>query len=233
MKVLMFSGGKDSMACLLLLRSQLEEIHVLFGNTGKFYPEHLETVSKAKAMCPHWEEVKTDRDGQWKVNGLPSDVVPIDWTVQGQKLSGKKSVTVQSYLQCCYENISGPLWKRAKELGASVVIRGQRSEEDHRGTAKNGDVCEGITFWHPIEDWSKEEVLSFLKKEMGELPEHFSLEHSSMDCHDCTAYAAYSHDRVQFMKERHPALYADYAGKLALLKGALAAPLAHYGMAHG
>lgn len=228
MIVLWFSGGKDSMATLLLMKEQLHRITVLFANTGKNYPELLQTVEKTKSLCPLWEEVKADRDAQWKANGLPSDLVPIDWTHDGQRLSHVKQVKVQSYLQCCYQNITAPLWQRTKELGATVVIKGQRLDEAHKSTARDGDEVEGIRFIHPIEHWTRDNVLSYLRAELGELPEHYGLDHSSMDCYDCTAFAAHSHDRVAFMRDRHPDLYADYSEKLKSLHSAIAEPLKHY-----
>ena len=222
MDALLFSGGKDSMACLYLNRHRLDSLYVLFANTGKFYPELFATVAKSRAMCRNWIEVKTDRDGQWAANGLPADVVPIDWTVYGQATSSRKAVTVQSYLQCCHENISTPLWNAIKALGCKTVIRGNRADESHRSAAKDGDTHDGVKFLHPIEGWSKAEVLAYLTEQMGELPEHFALEHSSMDCYDCTAYRKHSADRVQWTKDRHPHLYADYARKTAMLDQALA-----------
>lgn len=215
------------MACLLLSRP-LDDVTVLFANTGKYYPEHLETVEKARCMCPNWIEVRTDRDGQWAANGLPSDVVPVDWTVPGQLLSSPKTVTVQSYLQCCFQNIAGPLLAKSKELGATEIIRGQRADEAHRSTAKDGDTLDGITFRHPIEDWTADEVLAYLREQMGDLPAHYALDHSSMDCYDCTAFAAHSHDRIEHMRRNHPPLYADYAAKVGALLDAIEIPMQHY-----
>lgn len=226
--VLWFSGGKDSMACLLLMREQLHRITVLWANTGKNYPELLQTVQRARELCPLWEEVKADRDAQWQENGLPSDLLPIDWTREGEQFSSIKPVRVQSYLKCCFANITAPLWKRTRELGARTVIKGQRLDESHRSTARSGDVVEGVQFIHPIEDWTSDQVLTYLRAELGELPEHYALEHSSMDCYDCTAFAAHSKDRAAFMRERHPALYADYTAKLGMLHAAIAEPLRHY-----
>ncbi len=198
------------MACLLLNRAYLHEIMVLWANTGKNYPEALAFVEQMRVLCPNWIEVKADRAGQWERNGYPSDVVPIDWTPIGQAFTEEKPVKIQSYLQCCYENIGGPLWAKSIELGATQIIRGQRADESHRSTAKDGDSQNGITFSHPIEQWSKSEVLDFIGQELGELPEHFSLDHSSMDCYDCTAFPAHSIDRAKHTKAKHPALYAEY-----------------------
>lgn len=222
---LWFSGGKDSMACLYLIRHRLDEIDVIFVNTGKTYPELMDTVNRAKAMCPHWHEVATDRTAQWGRHGIPSDIVPIDWTSIGQKFSSPKPVTIQSYLQCCFENITAPLLAKTRELGATTVIKGQRLDESHRSTARHGDVVEGIRYLHPVETWSRQGVLEYLIAQMGTLPEHYALEHTSMDCYDCTAFAAHSRDRVDYMRERHPQLYAEYAVSAAHLKGALSAQL--------
>ncbi len=226
--VLWFSGGKDSMSCLYLLKNELKNITVLWANTGKYYPELLETVSKAKKLCPNWKEIKTDRDSQWKANGLPSDLVPIDHTLLGQRISSKKKVTIQSYLQCRWENISAPLWEETKRLGATLVIRGQRADETHKSDSVNGFIHENVSFWHPIEDWTKEKVLDYLKEQMGELPKHYELEHSSMDCYDCTAFAEHSHDRAEYTKNHYPDLYKDYQEKIRKVHSAIAVSMEHY-----
>lgn len=210
MRVLWFSGGKDSVACLLLNRDQLHDITVLWANTGKNYPEALAFVDEMKALCQNWIEVNTDRAGQWAKNGYPSDVIPIDWTALGQAFSGQKPIKIQSYLQCCYENIGGALWNKSIELGATEIIRGQRNDESHQSPAKDGHEQNGITFRHPIENWTKSQVLRFIEDKLGYFPAHFTLDHSSMDCFDCTAFAAHSADRAKYTKEHHPALYAEY-----------------------
>lgn len=217
---LAFSGGKDSWACLWLNKHRLGEIYVIWVNTGKNFPELLETVEKAKAICPNFIEVLTDRVGQNKAMGLPADVVPIDWTALGQRFNGPKPVTVQSYLGCCYDNISGPLHQKCLELGLEEIIRGQRLEDDKQGTARDGTVLDGVTCSHPIESWTTAEVLAFNALHM-EIPEHFSLKHSSMDCYDCTAYLKDSADRVAYTKANHPILYQEYKQRASALNDAL------------
>lgn len=209
------------MACLFLMKSRLKDIHVLFVNTGKCYPEQLETVASVRQLCPNWHEVKTDRDGQWARNGLPSDLVPIDWTGFGQAMTSRKPFAVQSYLQCCFENIGSELLHKCKALGVTNIIRGQRADDRHRAPVRNGAVIDGITYWHPIENWTKERVLEYLKQEMGEIPAHYVLEHSSMDCYDCTAYSEHSADRIEWTRLRHPKLHAEYAANKKLLDSAI------------
>jgi 3'-phosphoadenosine 5'-phosphosulfate sulfotransferase (PAPS reductase)/FAD synthetase len=222
---LAFSGGKDSWACLWLNRERLHEITVLWVDTGKNYPELLATVEAARQMCPIFVRVPADRDEQNRINGIPADVVPVQWTRVGQSMSGSKSVTVQPYLSCCFENISLPLHRAAIEHGITHLIRGQRDDEAHKSPSRHGAVVDGgITYLHPIEGWSSQDVLSYVGKHM-ELPEHFKFKHSSMDCYDCTAYRRESADRVAFMQERHPELYAEYAARDAQLNAALAEAL--------
>lgn len=217
---LAFSGGRDSWACLWLNEHRLSDIDVIWVNPGKNYPELLETVERARAMCPKFHEVRTDREGQNAREGLPADIVPIDWTALGQQISSPKSVMIQSYLGCCYQNISHPLHAKAKELGLSELIRGQRSSDAKRGACKDGDVVDGIVYRHPIEAWTTEEVMQFLIMKMT-LPVHLSLRHSSMDCYDCTAYRKDSDDRIEYTKRNHPGLYSEYEARASKLDAAL------------
>lgn len=227
MVALAFSGGKDSWACLWLNRHRLADIIVIWINTSKNYPEMLATIDLAKAICPNFVEVIVDRDGQNAFHGLPSDVVPINWTRQGQSVTSVKPVMVQSYLQCCLENIGMNLQKYCKENGITHLIRGQRSDEGHKSSARDGTVVDGITYDQPIETWTAEEVFDYVAQHMP-LPDHFKLKHSSMDCYDCTAFTSESKDRVAYAKVNHPALHKEYETRRLALKSALAESMKEY-----
>jgi phosphoadenosine phosphosulfate reductase len=217
---LAFSGGKDSWACLWLNKDRLNDIVVIWVNTGKNYPEMLATIELAKSVCPNFGEITVDRDGQNAYYGIPADVVPVNWTVQGQEITHKKEVTIQPYMFCCYENIGSQLHKYCKERGITELIRGQRNDEAVRGTSRDGMVVDGITYRHPIEDWTSEQVLDFNAQHM-DIPDHFRFNHTSMDCYDCTGFSAQSKDRIEYTKEQHPALYAEYAVRKSALDAAL------------
>jgi 3'-phosphoadenosine 5'-phosphosulfate sulfotransferase (PAPS reductase)/FAD synthetase len=217
---LAFSGGKDSWACLWLHRDRLADITVIWVNTGKNYPELLATIEKARALCPNFVELIVDRDGQNSHHGIPADVVPINWTRQGQQFTGAKPVTIQPYLLCCYENIVMHLQGYCKAQGVTHLIRGQRNDEGHRSSARDGDVVDGIVYLQPIENWTGDEVLEFVGRHMA-LPDHFQFAHSSMDCYDCTAYATESKDRIAHMKDHHPILFAEYDKRKTALNNAL------------
>lgn len=217
MKALAFSGGKDSMACLYLLREELD--CAIYVDTGFAYPETQDLVEYASKLVP-MHIVHSDRAGQNARDGVPADVVPIDWTVAGQQATCKKESTVQSYLECCYQNIARPLFVKAQELGVTELVYGQRKDEDHRAPAKDGDVVFGIKRLHPIESWTTEDVMSYLATKM-KVPEHYKIKHSSLDCYDCTAFRRDSDDRIQWMREKHPIYYAKYSVRAALLDDAL------------
>lgn len=212
MKVLAFSGGKDSMACLHLLRAELD--CAVYVNTGFAYPETLALVEYARTMLPV-HEVRSIRG-----DALPADVVPVDWTPFGQLCTGAKKVTIRSYHECCFASIAEPLIRRAQELGATELVYGQRNDESHKATSRDGDVVCGMIRRHPIENWTALEVFAYLATKMT-VPEHFRIHHSSLDCHDCTAYRSESVDRIEWTRERHPEFHAAYLERSALLDGAL------------
>lgn len=222
---LWFSGGKDSLACLLLYRAQLSEIDVLWANTGRNLPEVEDFIHKISGLCPRWHEVKVDRNAQWRQHGLPSDLVPVDNTSLGEFVSSIKPVRIQSYLQCCFQNIAAPLVLKTKQLGARIVIRGQRLEEAHR--APEGEI-NGMVFVHPIAKWSAANVMDYLRTAFGQLPDHYALDHSSVDCFDCTAYAAHVSDRAEYMRNRHPAKHKEYMMRLSEVGRAISEPLKAY-----
>lgn len=222
---LAFSGGKDSWACLWLNKHRLHELQVIWVNTGKNYPELLKTIDLARAVCPNFHEVRTDRDGQNRQEGIPAEIVPVDWTSVGQAVTQAKPAKIQSYLQCCFENISGPLLAKAQEMGLSELIVGQRDDESHRGKRTDGDAVGGIVYRHPIQGWTSAQVMTFLEGHMA-IPEHFRFKHSSLDCYDCTAYREDSRDRIDWMRETHPSLFNEYSVRADQVRLALSEAMA-------
>lgn len=220
MIALAFSGGKDSWACLQLYKDQLKDITVLWVDTGKNFPEALESVKLAKAMCPNFIEIKVDREAQIDAYGLPSDIVPCDNTAYGETVTGKVEQKIQPYFQCCYENIGKPLHDKAIELGVTHMIRGDRKDEGHVSNRKNGDVVDGIVQLHPNENMTKQNVLDYLESVM-EVPKHFYLEHSSLDCSDCSAYLKDTKDVAEWAKINHPLLYKEKMIKVNKVKDIL------------
>lgn len=218
MRVLALSGGKDSIACLHLCRHSID--CAIYVDTGKSYPETQKMIRYAQGITPV-VIVQTNQQEQNDREGLPADVVPIDWTRIGQQVSGPKPATIQSYLSCCHENIAYPLLQQAKELGATEIIYGQRNEDGHKATSRDGDMTDGIRRLHPIEDWTSEQVLKYLQTVMT-VPEHFYFEHSSLDCYDCTAFRKNTQDRIAFTRDKYPEFHEQHQARIELIKQALA-----------
>jgi len=217
---LAFSGGKDSLACWYMYREQ--QPVVFWVNTGKIYPETLAIVDEIRAEATEFIEVQSDQQAQIERTGIPSDVVPVDWTVFGMNLTQKKPIKIQTYFGCCLENIGLPLMQAAKKRGITQMIRGQRADEGHRSSAVDGETVEGILCIQPLETWTEEQVFAFILQHRATLPDHYAIKHTSLDCYDCTAYMGESADRVAWTKLKYPEFYAKYAANMADLKSALA-----------
>lgn len=221
MRILAFSGGKDSMACLHLMKDSLD--CAIYVDTGKSYPETAAMVRYASQLVLV-VTVYTNRAEQNERQGIPADVVPVDWTRIGQMVTGRKPVMIQNYLSCCWENVSLPLLAKAAEMGATEIVYGQRNDEGHKSTSRNGDIVEGIVRLQPIEDWTSDQVMEYLASKM-DIPAHYKIKHSSLDCYDCTAYRKDSRDRVRFTKKNHPEMYREYSERIDLLNQALLSAL--------
>lgn len=221
MKLLALSGGKDSMACLYLLRETLDG--AIYVDTGYAYPETRRMIAHAETLITV-HVVRSDRDRQQRTWGLPADVVPVEWTMVGQQLTRPKAVMIQPYTQCCYENIAAPLMRKAKELGATEIVSGQRDDELHRAVSQSGDCVDGLTRTYPIASWTKAQVMDFLSQQMT-IPAHYQIEHSSLDCYDCPAYHSTSKDRVAWTETQYPQYYVAYQRNRVQIARAIAEAL--------
>lgn len=204
---LMFSGGKDSLACLHLVKDYLDKTVVVWVNTGANFPEIEQMMREIKAIVTHFHEIKTDQPASIKAKGYPVDVVPVNYTVLGQSVTSIKDFKVRSYFECCSENFWIPCDAELRKLGITGVIRGQRNDEGHRAPIKSGHVENGIEYFLPIEDWKDSDVMDYLRSKNVIIDERLSMAHSSLDCWNCTAYMAESAERFKYIKKHHPSKY--------------------------
>lgn len=218
---LMFSGGKDSIACLLLARPFLDRTFVIWINTGANFPEINAFMAKVRVSVPHVIEIKTDQPQSLARHGHPVDVLPVNYTGMGQASTSKKDLLLRSYLDCCAENIWLPADSAARALGVTAILRGQRKSESHTAPWKSGEAYEGIDYIFPIEDWSDAQVLDYLKAQGLVLEERLHMSHSSLDCWNCTAYCAHSKERLAYIKKHHPEKFDDIAALLRRINQAV------------
>lgn len=211
---LMYSGGKDSLACLYLAKEYLDKAYVVWVDTQANFPEIEEAMLALR--LPNLIRVVSDQPASVAANGYPVDVVPVDYTKHGQEYSNAaKPIMLRNYMECCSENIWVPARNALKELGVTAVIRGQRADESHGAPITSGYVEDGVEHVLPLETWSQQDVLDFLAAEGVDVSGRLSMAHSSLDCWNCTAYCNHSKERMAYIKANHPEKHVQV---VALLK---------------
>jgi 3'-phosphoadenosine 5'-phosphosulfate sulfotransferase (PAPS reductase)/FAD synthetase len=158
MKILQFSGGIDSLACLYLLKAEWDTLHIVWVNTGAAYPETFDLMDKVKERVPNFHEVQSNKSEWAAQHGIGVAVVPANSTHLAQTVRGTQGQRYTSYLNCCGFNIWAPMANKCKELGVTTVVRGQRLGEDYKSIVRDGDVIEGVKYEFPLENWTRELV---------------------------------------------------------------------------
>lgn len=218
---LMFSGGRDSIACLHLVEDYLDKTVLIWVNTGAAFPEIKEFMDGVRNLVPRFLEVQSDQPASIAANGYPTDVVPVSYTAYGQACTTEKPIKLRSYMECCAENFWIPADKAARDLGVTAIIRGQRRSESHRSPFKSGNTFDGVEYYFPIQHWDDGDVTEYLKRKGVHLDERLSMSHSSLDCWNCTAYCSDSKDRMKYIKKHHPEKFAEVIKLLGRIDSAV------------
>ena len=208
-KLLWYSGGKDSLAVLLLYRQfwYKDDFHVAWVDTGNQFPEvydHMKKVSELVNL-----HVIHSNTANWQfANGRPVDLLPTSKDRTGHYIYGTNHYSPYvSRWECCKANIWEPMAKFMELMRPETVFRGDRKEERAEGATE----AEGIKLVLPIFNWTVEQVQDLIESEApayGLLQERHKLkEGSSLDCMTCTAYNCEHKERMRYLKEFHPGLY--------------------------
>lgn len=227
--VLEFSGGKDSLACLYLLKDRWDEITVLWMNAGAPFPETVALMESVRAMVPHFVESKANVELDIYENGWPVDVLPVKYGAGAGPLTDASGILMRPWNECCKTNIWEPMHKAALLLGATTIIRGQRNSERYKSPVRHGDEFFGIRYEFPLQEWSEQDVLNYLQEEEIELPAHYTETQTSLDCWLCTAYLDENAGKMRYMRNKHPEKYALVYGKLNQIAKATAKELVPLG----
>ena len=225
--VLQFSGGKDSLACLHMLKPYWDRIDVLWMDTGDSFPETQAQMAEIEAMVPHFVTVRSDVTSHIEANGWPVEVLPVTRTPYGRMVDGHDKPLMQPYSVCCGENIWAPMASYVRESGAGLIIRGTRVADHRKSTIRSGDVVDGVEYFHPIEAWSSKQVHRYLAEIGVSLPSHYSHVDTSLDCRMCTAYLYENAGKMDYMEEHHPADYAEIMLRIGDIRDVLQEELIH------
>ena len=215
---LQVSTGRDSLACLYLLRDAglLDRITVYWVNTGNAFPETLEIAAKVRELVPHFVEIEGRQPEVIAAFGIPTDILSRNCTPIGV-MCGQSAVRMQDTYSCCGRVIMQPLHERMLADGVTLIIRGQRADDSHKAPVVSGEWENGIQYLFPIENWSDEDVDAYLAK-VG-APRHACYDYgmsSTPDCMTCSGW--WSDGRALFLKERHPEAYDEYMRRLELIR---------------
>lgn len=211
---LMYSGGKDSTACLYLLKKWWNKINVVWVNSGATFPEVLAFMENMKKKLPRFIEVKSNQPAYVDTFGLPTEILPVDYTAIGQAIGVERSFKLNNYIDCCATNIWYPALKAIKSLGCTLVIRGQKNCDFKKSSLRSGVINDGVEYLFPVEKWSNKDVFDYLKEQDFCFPSYYNLAATSLDCWNCTAYCYEHKDKLAYMRDNHPKLYEIYKAKL-------------------
>lgn len=227
--ILQFSGGKDSLACLMLLSEHLHKITVLWLNTGDPLPEYKAQMDLVRGICPRFIEVHMPIDQNIQLQGWPVDVLPMRNLPAVQHLTQQQHQPLQDFMTCCMQNLMMPMQGATKALKATLVIRGQKLADSHKSPLRSGDVVDGCEYWFPLEYWTDEQVLDFVQ-DSPLLPVGFQPHHTSLDCWFCTAYADELKWKQPYLEKHHPAKGAEIARRRIWIKNEIMAEVAKLGV---
>lgn len=205
---LFYSGGKDSLACLLLAEPWWDKLTVVFVDTGEVFPEVQRHMERVKALVPRFVTLHSNVKAYHDLHGLPVDVVPTRNTAMGDLLWGNEGIRVCSRFDCCKANMWDVMQRYFEITRPKCVIRGDRGSERKQG----GSVWENVAFRFPIFNWTTAQVHDLLKRDIHGLVEerHFLEASSSLDCTWCTGYFEEQHARLPYLKKHYPVLAEQY-----------------------
>lgn len=222
---LSFSGGKDSLAVVYLLRNHLDRVTVYHLDTGDLLPEQMEVVRHVERMAPNFVRVETHVNDWIAHHGLPTDLLPHSAHVVGMAMGeGRKLV---SRYDCCYANLMLPLWQQVVNDGNTLMIRGTKRADMARLPAESGETHNGVELFYPLLGWSNEQVFAYLDEVGAPISRVYQHVTNSPECARCPAW--WGEKRAAYLRQFHPSLFADYALRLRVVSAEITGPLNNLG----
>ena len=223
---LQFSGGRDSLACLYLLKPYWDRLTVYWCNTGAAYPETLAMIEEVRAMVPHFAEIQGNQPAVIEQFGLPSDMVPVSATPVGLAVINGGSVLMQDRYSCCIRSMNVPTHVRMIEDGITLVIRGQKNADRLKAPMRSGHIEDGIEYLFPIEDWDAKRVMGYLAKQGASIPRFYEMMNNAPDCMTCSAY--WEDGAGAYLKRYHHIEFKEYQRRLDIIAKAVGGHIAAF-----
>jgi phosphoadenosine phosphosulfate reductase len=205
---LQFSGGKDSLALLLMMKPYWNRLSVYHLDTGDEHPDTTKIVRLMGERVPI-TIIQSNVRGIKQAYGLPADVVPWTSSTHAHMCNAGKTLLLQSRVACCYRTTMLPLHGRMKEDGITLIIRGQKNSDPMKGALQSGDTLDGFEFLYPLQDMTDADCERIIAEHDVEVPAYYAEGMiSSGDCLGCTAWN--EEHRAVHLAKNFPDRYATY-----------------------
>lgn len=212
---LQFSGGRDSVATLYVMRPWWDRLKVYHMDPGDAFPETAAIVAQVANEVPIIV-VRGDVKRYHAEVAWPADVVPVDNTPLGRRVSGRAQALTSRY-QCCWDNLMLPMHQRMLDDGITLIVRGQRDEDYAQAPMRSGGRAEGIEVLYPIESWSTADVDAYCRDHgLPMAPWYAEGASHGSDCMHCSAWL--DDGRIPYLKKHHPQTFHAVRERLAVIR---------------
>lgn len=222
---LQLSGGRDSIACLYLMRPYWDNLTVYWLDTGAAYPETIAMMQQIREMVPNFAVIQGNQPNVIKEFGIPTDIMPVSATPMGITGSGKGELMQDRY-SCCVRSIMLPMHQRMIDDGITLIIRGQKNSDRFKSTVRSGNVLDGIEFLFPIEDWDTRKVMRYLSDEGAPIPRFYEVLNTMPDCMNCSAW--WEEGASKYLRRYHYQQYLENQSRLDTINQAISEHIAAF-----
>lgn len=214
---LQFSGGRDSLAMLLLMQPVWDKLTVYYLNSGDAYPETLALVEKVRRAVPHFKEVQGRTLETHAKYGWPSDVLHPGamWPAATAQIKGHQPLFDRYF--CCSTSIMVPMHRQIIADEITLVLRGQRDSDNPKSQVNHGETVDGLTVLYPINSWDETDVDDYIKAQGWAVPPYYAMGLTSApDCMHCTAWL--EHKALSYLEVHHPDTGAEVRRRLTTIR---------------
>ena len=222
---LQFSGGRDSLACLYLMKPHWDRLTVYWCDTGAAYPETMALMAQIREMVPNFAVIDGCQPDVVREFGIPSDIVPVGATPFG-RMAGGTAPLMQDRYSCCTRSMMMPTHKRMLEDKITLIVRGQKNADRIKSIVRSGEVLDGIEYLFPIEDWHAKQVMQFLRDEEAPIPRFYEMLETMPDCMDCSAY--WEDGASKYLRRYHHAQFLENQKRLDIINKAVGEHIAAF-----
>ena len=209
-----FSGGRDSVAALYVMRPYWERMTVYHMDTGDQFPETWEIVNRV-AEDIQITVIRGDVRTYRETVGWPADVVPVDNTPFGRHVSGRELSVVSRY-ECCWQNLMRPMHERMMADGITLIVRGQRDGDYRQPFTRSGHTDGQIELLYPIESWTAADVDAYVAEHgLPNGPWYAEGASNAPTCMGCTAWL--DDGRMPWLRKAHPEVFHAQRKQLRII----------------